>query len=37
MIVRLTVDECYEKIGEKGKGYTLDEGVKLRAALKKRA
>ena len=29
IIVRLTVDECYEKIGETGKGYTLEEGVKI--------
>lgn len=27
--VRLTVDECYDKIGETGKGYALDEGVKI--------
>lgn len=27
--VRLTVDECYDKIGEAGKGYTLEEGVKI--------
>ena len=27
VIVRLTVDECYEKIGLPGKGYGLDEGV----------
>ncbi len=29
IIVRLTVDECYEKIGKKGKGYNLTEGVKM--------
>ncbi len=29
IIVRLTVDECYEKIGKKGKGYDLTEGVKM--------
>ena len=29
VIVRLTVDECYEKIGKKGKGYDLEEGVKM--------
>ena len=29
LIVRLSVDECYEMIGEKGKGYTLSEGVKM--------
>ena len=29
VIVRLTADECYEKIGQPGKGYTLEEGVKM--------
>jgi 2,4-dienoyl-CoA reductase-like NADH-dependent reductase (Old Yellow Enzyme family)/thioredoxin reductase len=29
IIVRLTVDECYEYIGEKGKGYSLTEGVEI--------
>lgn len=29
LIVRLTADECYEMIGQKGKGYTLEEGVKI--------
>lgn len=29
LIVRLTVDEMYEKIGQKGKGYTLEEGLKM--------
>lgn len=29
LIVRLTVDEMYEKIGQKGKGYTLAEGLKM--------
>ncbi len=29
IIVRLTVDECYEFIGKKGKGYDLTEGVKM--------
>lgn len=29
IVVRLTVDECYAKIGEPDKGYTLDEGVKI--------
>ena len=29
IIVRLTVDECYEMIGKKGKGYDLKEGVKM--------
>ncbi len=27
--VRLTVDECYSKIGEPEKGYQLEEGVKI--------
>ena len=29
IIVRITVDECYDKIGKPGKGYGLDEGVKM--------
>lgn len=29
ILVRLTVDECYANIGEPGKGYSLDEGVKI--------
>ena len=29
VIVRLSADECYEKIGQKGKGYTLEDGVKM--------
>ena len=29
VIVRLTVDECYEMIGKKGKGYDLSEGVEM--------
>lgn len=33
VVVRLTADECYEKIGEKGKGYTLEDGVKIAKAL----
>ncbi len=35
IIVRLTVDECYEKIGKKGKGYDLTEGVKMAQRLEK--
>ncbi len=31
--VRLTVDECYDRIGETGKGYTLREGVTIAARL----
>lgn len=29
IIVRLTVDECYAKVGEQDKGYTLEEGIKI--------
>lgn len=29
VIVRLTVDECYDKIGQPGKGYTLTEGLQM--------
>jgi 2,4-dienoyl-CoA reductase-like NADH-dependent reductase (Old Yellow Enzyme family)/thioredoxin reductase len=29
IVVRLSVDEMYEKIGEKGKGYNLEEGLKI--------
>lgn len=29
IIVRLTVDECYSMLGQKGKGYDLAEGVKM--------
>jgi len=29
IIVRLTVDECYEKIGKPEKGYNLTEGVQI--------
>ncbi len=35
VIVRLTVDECYEMIGKKGKGYTLSEGVEMAKRLEK--
>ena len=35
IIVRLTVDECYEKVGQKGKGYTLEEGVEMAKRLEK--
>ena len=33
LVVRLTVDECYDRIGRPGKGYGLDEGVKIAKAL----
>lgn len=33
VIVRLTADECYEMIGQKGKGYTLEDGIKIAKAL----
>ena len=29
ILVRLTVDEMYERIGKPGKGYTLEEGKKM--------
>lgn len=29
VIVRLSADECYRYIGQEGKGYTLEEGVKI--------
>ena len=35
VIVRLTVDECYEMIGKKGKGYDLSEGVEMAKRLEK--
>lgn len=35
IIVRLTVDECYDKIGKPGKGYSLDEGVCMAKRLEK--
>ena len=33
IIVRLSVDEMYEKIGQKGRGYDLEEGLKIAKAL----
>jgi len=33
--VRLTVDECYDKIGEPLKGYHLEEGLKIAGRLEK--
>ncbi|WP_229625679.1 NAD(P)/FAD-dependent oxidoreductase [Vibrio parahaemolyticus] len=33
IVVRLTVDEFYDKIGLSGKGYKLDEGVKYAKAI----
>ena len=36
VLVRLSVDEMYDKIGEKGKGYGLDEGLKMAKALSDR-
>lgn len=29
IVVRLTVDEMYSEIGQKGKGYNLEEGIKM--------
>lgn len=36
IVVRLTVDEMYEKIGKKGKGYNLEEGLKMAKILSDR-
>lgn len=36
VIVRLTVDEMYDKIGQKGKGYNLSEGIKMAKILEKK-
>lgn len=36
LIVRLTVDEMYDKIGEDGKGYGLDEGIKMAKVLEEK-
>ncbi|MEG0825349.1 MAG: FAD-dependent oxidoreductase [Oscillospiraceae bacterium] len=33
VIVRLTVDECYDKIGQPGKGYGLEMGVQYAKAI----
>ncbi len=35
LIVRLTVDEFYEKIGKPGKGYTLETGIEYAKAIEK--
>lgn len=35
LIVRLTVDEMYEKIGKPGKGYTLEEGIRIAKEIEK--
>ncbi|MBQ1995811.1 MAG: FAD-dependent oxidoreductase, partial [Clostridia bacterium] len=35
VIVRLSADECYEKIGMAGEGYTLSEGVEIAKILEK--
>lgn len=35
LIVRLTADECYDRIGKPGKGYGLEEGVKIAKELEK--
>jgi len=35
VIVRLSVDECYDRIGQQGKGYGLDEGIKMAQILEK--
>lgn len=36
IVVRLSVDEMYEKLGEKNKGYNLEEGLKIAKALSDR-
>ncbi len=33
IIVRLTADECYDKIGEAGKGYGLETGIEYAKAI----
>ena len=33
IVVRLTIDEFYDKIGKPGKGYSMDEGVKYAKAI----
>ena len=35
VIVRLSVDECYDRIGKAGEGYTLKEGVEIAKILEK--
>lgn len=35
LVVRLSVDECYAMIGQEGKGYTLEDGVKMAEILDK--
>jgi 2,4-dienoyl-CoA reductase-like NADH-dependent reductase (Old Yellow Enzyme family)/thioredoxin reductase len=35
IIVRLTVDECYDRIGKPGKGYNLEEGIEIARMLEK--
>lgn len=35
IIVRLTVDECYDRIGKPGKGYGLETGVEYAKAIEK--
>ncbi len=35
IIVRLSADECYDRIGEANKGYGLDEGVEMAKVLEK--
>lgn len=36
IVVRLSVDECYEMIGQKGKGYALDDGIKIAKVLEQK-
>ena len=36
IVVRLSVDECYDKIGKPGKGYGLDEGIQIAKLLEQK-
>lgn len=35
VVVRLSVDECYDKIGKPGVGYTLEDGVRMAKIIEK--
>ena len=37
IVVRLTVDEMYSEIGQNGKGYNLEEGIKMAKILSDKA
>lgn len=36
IVVRLSVDECYDKIGKPGKGYGLEEGIQIAKILEQK-